>query len=52
MKWPKWFPLDEPAFRWGLLNPFGPPAPWWSDERRQAYFEQHGVPWSPGRANR
>lgn len=36
--------------RWGLLNPFGPPAPWWALERREAYFREHGVPWSP--ANR
>jgi hypothetical protein len=46
MKWPKWFPLNNPAFRWGLLNPVGPPPPWWSTERRIAYFEQHGIPWS------
>ena len=45
VKWPKWFPLHDPAFRWGLLNPFGPPPPWWSPERREAYFAEHGIPW-------
>ena len=45
MKWPKWFPLHDPAFRWGLLNPFGPPPPWWPQERREAYFAEHGTPW-------
>lgn len=47
MNWPKWLPLNDPAFRWGVLNPFGPPPPWWSDERREAYFAEHGLPWTP-----
>lgn len=41
----RWFPIHEPAFRWGLLHPFGPPAPWWSDERRLAWLQTHDVPW-------
>lgn len=45
MKWPKWFPWDAPALRWGVLHPFGPPAPGWGDERRAAWFEMHGKPW-------
>jgi hypothetical protein len=46
VQWPKWFPLHDPAFRWGLLNPFGPPPPWWSPQRRKAYFDEHGAPWA------
>lgn len=45
MKWPKWFPFDDPAFRWGFLHPYGPPPPWWNPERRREYFERSGIPW-------
>lgn len=38
----RWFP---PAFRWGFMHPFGPPPPWWSQSRRNAYYAAHGIPW-------
>lgn len=42
----RWFP---PAFRWGFMHPFGPPPPWWSQSRRDAYFAEHGTPWETKR---
>ncbi len=45
MIWPRWFPWHEPAFRWGFLHPFGPPAPWWSPQRREEWFDRNGIPW-------
>ncbi|PVB28595.1 hypothetical protein D2E40_17165 [Mycobacteroides abscessus] len=40
-----WFAFDNPAFRWGFTHPLGPPAPWWSQERREQWYQQNGVPW-------
>jgi hypothetical protein len=46
-----WFGLGclgcerEAAFWWRFFHPFGPPRPWWSSERRQRWFDEHGKPW-------
>lgn len=33
-------------FWWGFLHPFGPPRPWWSNEKVRAWIEQNGtIPW-------
>lgn len=46
MRFLRWlFPFDNPAFRWGFTHPFGPPAPWWSRDRCDRWYEENGVPW-------
>jgi hypothetical protein len=32
-------------FLWGMMNPFGQPYPWWDDDRREGWVNQHGKPW-------
>lgn len=46
MRFLRWlFPFHNPAFRWGFTHPFGPPAPWWSRDRCDRWYEENGVPW-------
>lgn len=32
-------------YLWGLMNPFGPPVPWWGKDRRTEWFKENGEPW-------
>lgn len=35
----------DPAFRWGFLHPFSPPAPWWPQQKRVDWLWDNGYPW-------
>lgn len=37
--------LPDPAFRYGFFHPFGPPRPWWSQEKRADWYWVNGYPW-------
>lgn len=36
---PEKFPQPIRSFWWGLTHPFGPPAPWWSEQRRVEWLD-------------
>lgn len=37
--------MEMTPFWWGFTHPFSKPHPWWSDEHRNAWCQENGLPW-------